>query len=99
MTTTQVFFREATIELWAYFKRAGVYVSPDQGVKITVTDSQGAVKVDAVAMSENVTGKYVYYYTPASDAAQKDWSFKALGQHGTGASAKYGVGRGMFCVN
>ena len=97
--TIEAFLREGTIEIWAYFKRAGSYTSPNQGVKLTVWDSAGTVQVNAQAMSENATGKFVYYYTPAAAAEQKWWNCFAIGQHGTGDSAKYGVARGSFYLN
>jgi hypothetical protein len=99
MPTTEVFYREGTIEIWVYFQRpVGTYVSPDQGVKITIKDATDVVKVDAVAMTASATGKFVYYYTPAADAERGNWHYKALGQDGTGASAKYGKVFGSFEV-
>jgi hypothetical protein len=96
--STEVFDREGTVEIWAYFERNGAYTTPDQGVKITITDPTGIKKVDAAAMTESATGKWVYYYTPASDAELGWWRYYCLGQDGTGTSAKYGKIHGSFEV-
>lgn len=99
MPTTEVFYREGTIEIWAYFQRpVGTYVTPNQGVKITVKDAIDVVKVNALAMTESATGKFVYYYTPAVDAERGNWHYKCLGQDGVGADAKYGKVFGSFEV-
>jgi len=95
---TEVFYREGTIEIWVYFEKNEVYVTPDQGVKITITDSTGTKKVDASSMTESETGKFVYYYTLAIDAERKWWRYYWLGQDGTGVNAKYGNGYGSFEV-
>lgn len=162
--TIQVFVNEATIEIWAYFQRAGTYSSPDQGVKVTLTDPKGVIKAGNIsvvasasftdgllvtggtsgatgivmekpdattlhlqqvtgtwesgeaitdtgagestttsaltttAMTESDTGKFYYHYTPAADAEKGWWAVKALGQDGTGGSAKYGKKLGAFEV-
>jgi len=94
--TTEVFFREGTIEIWAYFKRAGVLYSPNQGVKLTLTDPDGEKQVDNEAMDPSEEGKFVYYYTPPADAKVKWWKYRCKGQDGTEENAKYGVGKGSF---
>jgi hypothetical protein len=94
--TTEVFIRGNTIEIWAYFKRKAVYVSPDQGVTLTVIDPEGTTKVDAQAMTPSETGKFYYHYTPADDAELKWWRYWCKGQDGTLTSAKYGRANGSF---
>ena len=94
--TTEVFLTEGTIEIWAYFKRLGSYFSPDQGVDLTLIDPAGTTQVNAQSMTEDETGKFKYYYTPASDAELGWWRYSSLGQHGTGIGAKYGKGLGGF---
>ena len=98
MPTTEVIYREGTMRIWAYFQdEAGTaYVSPDAGVKITVWDKDGTKKVDAVAMTEDETGKFYYDYTPASDAVQGSWTYFYKGTDGAGANAKGGTGWGAF---
>ena len=94
--TTEVFYAERTIAIKVYFQKDGVYTSPNQGVKITIWDPAGTKIIDAVAMTEKETGKYVYYYTPGTSAAVGWWTYSYLGQDGTEDSAKYGKGKGSF---
>ena len=92
-----VFQRGETVAIWAYFKDwDGNYVSPDQGVKVTLTDPEATVKVDDQAMTESDTGKFVYYYNTASDDELTYWNYKCTGQDGTDPSDKYSVTYGSF---
>jgi len=92
-----IFQQGDTVAIWAYFKDwDGNYASPDQGVKVTLTDPDATDKVDDQAMSESETGKFVYYYTTDSDSVLGWWRYKCTGQDGTGASAKYTVSNGSF---
>jgi hypothetical protein len=93
----EVFIRTATIGIWAYFKDwEGEYHSPDQGVKVTLTDPTGVKQVDDEAMTEDEEGKFVYYYTPASDAELGWWSYSCTGQDGSDTEAKYTIKEGSF---
>jgi hypothetical protein len=97
--TTEIIYREGTIEIWAYFQdEDDNYVSPDQGVFITIWDSKGTAKITAQPMSENAPGKFVYYYTPAADVERGSWTYYYKGQDGSGATAKIGNGWGAFEV-
>jgi len=41
--------------------------------KITITDPDGTVKVDAASMTKDTTGKYEYLYQLATDASKGEW--------------------------
>ncbi len=48
---------------------------PDAGYpKLTVVDSAGTTKVNALAMTKKATGLYEYLYQIASDAATGKWT-------------------------
>ena len=89
--------RGETIGLWAYVKDwAGSYQSPDNGVRITLTDPNGVVKVDNQLMTEDATGRFVYYYTSVIADAIGWWRFRCRSQDGTGDAAKYTITDGGF---
>ena len=95
--SVKVFQRGETIGLWAYIKDwEGAYISPDNGVKVTLTDPAGAKKVDAQAMTASSIGKFVYYYTSSAADTIGWWRFRCIGQDGTGAEVKYTVADGIF---
>ena len=94
--SVEVFERGSTVPIWSHNKKTSTATSPDQGVKATVTDPDGTVKVDDQAMSEDDTGEFVYYHTPPSDAVKGHWNFSCTSQDGTGASAKYLKRSGSF---
>ena len=95
--SVKVFQRGETIGLWAYIKDwEGVYTSPDNGVKVTLTDPAGTKKVDAQAMTESTVGKFVYHYTSTITDVVGWWRFRCVGQDGTGSGAKYTVVDGTF---
>ena len=51
MTKTRVFQRGETIPIWAEIKTwAGVLESPDQGVKLTITDPNRAIKAGRISV-------------------------------------------------
>jgi len=86
----QVFLRGATICIEAFFKDwEGQPVSPSEGAKVTITDPEETVKVNAQAMTPEATGQFAYYYTPPEDAEKKWWHILVVGQDGTGDGAKY----------
>jgi len=43
---------------------AGVLTDPGTVPKITITDPDGTVQVDAASMTKTATGLYEYYFTP-----------------------------------
>lgn len=91
--------RGATIAIWAEVRDwAGALVSPSDGVKLTVTDPKGTVKVDAQAMAESETGKFVYYYNSQASDELGWWPCQAKGQDGSGAGAKYTIKTGSFLL-
>ena len=93
----KIFQRPETIGLWAYIKDwEGVYITPDNGVKVTLTDPAGTVKVNAQAMTESAPGKFVYYYTSESADVAGWWRFYCKSQDGTGPDAKYTITYGGF---
>ena len=86
-----------TVGIWAFIKSwEGVYTTPDNGVKVTLTDPDGTVKVTAQAMGESVAGKLVYYYNSAADDIKGWWHYSCKGQDGTGAEVKYVITEGSF---
>lgn len=87
-----------TVGIWCYIKDwEGTYTSPDNGVKVTLTDPDGTVKADAAAMTESETGKFVYYYnSQADDVKDKWWHYECKSQDGSGGTAKYVITRGSF---
>lgn len=99
MTEEVTFEQGETVSVWYYvLDWDGNYTDPSEGCTVTITDSAGTVKVDGSAMTKSATGKYVYYYTLASDAAKNWWSIKTIAQDGTGGSAKYTSKVGGFKV-
>lgn len=93
----QVCHRGETVGLWSYIQDwEGVDTSPDNGVKITLTNPKGIVKVDAQAMTEKASGKFVYYYTTPADDETGWWHFFCKSQDGTGDDAKYTKKFGSF---
>lgn len=87
--SVEIFEQGSTVPIWSHNKQAGAATSPDQGVKVTLTDPAGTVKVDDTAMSEDDTGEFVYYYTTDGDSVLGWWNYSCTSQDGTGASAKY----------
>lgn len=91
------FQRGETIGLWSYVRNwLGVYSTPDNGVKITLTNPKGVVKVDAQPMTESAAGKFVYYYLSQADDEPGYWYYECKSQDGTGGDAKYTITRGSF---
>lgn len=62
---------------------AGVLTDPDTSMTITITDTNGTVKVNASAMTKDSTGTYHYDYTPASDATLGRYTIKYTATDGT----------------
>lgn len=99
---TRVFQRGETIPIWAEIKTwAGVPSSPDQGVKITITDPDGVVQVpvppaETQAMTESEEGIFVYYFTPEATDPLGWWKVTAKGQDGLLEEAKYIIAHGGF---
>ena len=86
-----------TVGIWAHIKDwEGVATTPDNGVKVTLTDPVGTVKVTAQAMSESSAGELVYYYTSQSDDVKGCWHYSCKSQDGTGGDAKYVIVEGSF---
>ena len=100
--TTRVrnFQREETVPIWAEIKTwAGVYSTPDQGVKITITDPDGTVQVNAVSMGAAVdTGKFTYHYLTISSSVLGWWRIMCKAQDGLAADAKYTIAYGGFTL-
>jgi uncharacterized protein YfaS (alpha-2-macroglobulin family) len=86
-----------TVGIWAFIKDwEGTYTSPDNGVKVTLTDPEGTVKVNASAMTEDDDGKFVYYYNSEDDDVKGWWRYSCKSQDGTGDEAKYVITEGSF---
>lgn len=97
MARVRRFQRGETVPVWADIKTwAGVYSSPDQGVKVTITDPDGTVQVDAVAMTEDATGKFVYYHLSTTADTVGWWRVRCKAQDGLLVDAKYIVADGGF---
>jgi len=93
----RVFQRGETIGLWAYIKDwEGVYTTPDNGVKITITDPAGTTQVDAQAMTISAAGKFVYHYLSQATDVAGWWRYECKSQDGTGDEAKYTITNGSF---
>ena len=93
----RVFQRGETIGLWAYIKDwEGVYTTPDNGVKVTLTDPKGTVKVDNLPMTISAVGKLVYYYLSLVTDEIGWWKYWCKSQDGTGAEAKYTITKDGF---
>ena len=101
-TKVRKFQRGETVPIWAEIKTwAGVYDSPDQGVKITITDPDGTVQVPeppavTQAMTESSTGIFVYYFKPEDTDPLGWWQVRCLGQDGLLTEAKYVIADGGF---
>ena len=86
-----------TIGIWCYIRDwEGVYTTPDNGVKVTLTDPNGTVKVDNQAMSVLVAGKLYYYYNSDAVDIKGHWIYSCKSQDGTGGGAKYVITEGSF---
>lgn len=86
-----------TVGIWCHIKDwEGVATSPDNGVKMTLTNPEGTVKVNNLAMTPNATGEFVYYYNSASDDVKGWWHYSCKSQDGTGAEVKYVITEGSF---
>lgn len=102
MTFVRRFQRGETIPIWCEVKTwAGVYESPDQGVKVTVTDPEGIVQIPeppavSQAMTEDSAGKFVYYFTPDATDPLGWWRVRCKGQDGLAGLAKYTIADGGF---
>lgn len=69
----RMYYQGETIRQKAYVTdNSGTYIDPDT-IVITITDSEGTKKVDAQAMTKDVTGKYYYDYLIPTDAASNQW--------------------------
>lgn len=97
MTRTRKFQTGETVPVWVEVKDwDGNYVNPSEGVKITITDPDGDVQVDGLAMTPSATGKYVYYYLTTTASVVGWWKARGRAQDGTGSSARYVVSDGGF---
>jgi len=86
-----------TVVIWAHIKDwEGVATTPDNGVKVTLTDPAGTVKVNNLAMDESSAGELVYYYNSQSDDIKGWWRYYCKSQDGTGDEAKYVITEGSF---
>ncbi len=55
-----------------------VNTDPDNGVKITITDSEGTALVTSASMTKSATGLYYYIYQLATDAPVGIWEVQML---------------------
>ena len=94
------FQRGETVETYVETKTQAGVLSDPTSVKITITDPAGTVKSNAATMDQYLatTGKYVYYYSLASDAVYGQWTSKILVTDGAGESAKTTVVYSQFDV-
>lgn len=94
--SVETWIKGSTVPIWSFNHQNGTEVSPDQGVKVTLTDPDGTAQVDDQSMTEDEEGDFVYYYTTDSDSVAGLWLYTCTSQDGTGASAKYLVKAGSF---
>lgn len=86
-----------TVGIWCFIKDwEGTYTTPDNGVKVTLTNPGGTVKVNNLAMTVSEAGKLVYYYNSASDDVKGWWHYSCKSMDGTGDAAKYVITEGSF---
>ena len=86
-----------TVGIWAHIKDwEGVEQTPDNGVKVTLTDPAGTVKVNNLPMSESSAGELVYYYNSAAGDIKGCWHYSCKSQDGTGLEVKYVICEGSF---
>jgi len=106
MVVTRNFQKGETIPIWAETRiwATGAYSSPDQGIKITLTDPDGTLAADASgnienrAMAESESGKWVFYYTSKAADTVGWWEAKCIAQDGLLTEAKYTVAFGGFTL-
>lgn len=72
------FIAKTTIRVIAFvYNDAGALVSPTTSIKVTITDPDGTVKVNAVAMTLIAAGEYVggydYYYKTDTTLVKGWW--------------------------
>jgi len=61
-------------EIYNFIADTWSYGDPDSGYpKITIIDSKGTTKVNAVTMDKDVAGKFQYFYEIAADAETGSW--------------------------
>jgi hypothetical protein len=99
MAEEKVFQKGETVTVWAYIKNwAGTFIDPSSGVKITITNPSGTVKVTAQSMTKSEVGKYAYYYNSATDDVSGWWKVSTLAQDGSGETAKITITNSGFTL-
>jgi uncharacterized protein YfaS (alpha-2-macroglobulin family) len=95
--SVNVFQAGETVGIWCFIKDwEGVYTTPDNGVKVILTDPEGTVQVNNLPMTEDDDGKLVYYYNSQDDDVKGYWHYSCKSQDGTGAEVKYVITEGSF---
>jgi len=93
------FIAESTVRTTAYvYDDADELVDPTTSIKVSIWDSDGAVKVDDVAMTKVSTGVYEHYYNTSSSSTRGDWRGQVVVIDGTGDEAKTSIGAFGFKV-
>jgi hypothetical protein len=96
MSTTQVFAQGESIPIWCEVTNwEGSHVDPTAGLTIDVYRDTTKV-VDAVAMTQDDTGVYVYYYQSASDEDTGWLRWVCTAVDGSGVNAKTVIDQGGF---
>lgn len=103
MKKTNVFQRGESVPCrLKVYDNEGDLFAPSQGCAITVYEPDGTiaknglVDIDGVAMTSTDTGKYVYFYTSATDDPTKKWNYFCKAIDGEGADAITGIVWGGF---
>jgi hypothetical protein len=95
--TQTVFQAGETVPIHADIKDwLGAYIDPSNGIKITLYDPSGTAIVTDGVMTQDVSGKYVYYYATTVASTKGTWSYVVTAQDGSGVGVKYTVAKGSF---
>ncbi len=98
MTEVRTFQRPETVPIYAEVKnQAGSYVDPTS-ITITITSPTNLAVITDVAMTQTATGKYTYYYRPASNAELGWYHVKVTSVDGAGGSAITTITQGGFTL-
>ena len=97
MSNVNVYQAGETVGIWSYIRDwDGVYTSPDQGVKVTLTDPTGTVILNAVAMTPLEAGKFYYLYNTTAASPLGWWRYFCKSQDGLAPDDFYVINSGGF---
>lgn len=95
--TQDVFVRGATVPIHADVKNwSGAYIDPTNGLKTTIYKPDGTAAEEDKPMTQDESGRYVYYFQTSSDSDEDTWEYEVTAQDGSGDGAKFTIARGSF---